>query len=229
MLNNSEVIASWYLRLNGFFLLDNFVLHWPLETVHASDVDILAIRHPHVFEVIGGLLDDWDVKTGGIFDSSHPLWEVHKPFTKTIGIYAEVKGGTYTTNELDEKFEEERMLYGIRRIGFFPQGKGTETTKRRVKKTVYTGEKTRPSKSPAEISILQSLREKGWYAHPRTFCLLNVVFTERKAKPGPYLNISLDHARAYIRAKARKWGKSAWAEHFKNPLIQEFLRNADKT
>ncbi len=61
MRNYGEELAYWYLRLNGFFVLDNFVYH---RTKHNrdGDADLLAIRLPNVKEPIGGSM----VKTGMI-------------------------------------------------------------------------------------------------------------------------------------------------------------------
>ena len=57
-----EDLAYWYLRLNGFFPLTNFVNHRLKEKdiKYPSDCDVLAVRPPHVFEDIGGKQDRWD-------------------------------------------------------------------------------------------------------------------------------------------------------------------------
>jgi hypothetical protein len=45
--NFSEQLAYWYLRLNGFFPLTNFVLHHHgTGERHSSDADIVAVRFP---------------------------------------------------------------------------------------------------------------------------------------------------------------------------------------
>src|SRR5258706_8881760 len=62
MMNYGETLAYWYLRLNGFIPMRNFVLH-PLrgaENKQAADSDLLAVRFPHVYEEIGGQPNDWD-------------------------------------------------------------------------------------------------------------------------------------------------------------------------
>lgn len=61
MTNYGETVAYWYLRLNGFFPLTRFVLHRNEETIaHSADCDLLAIRMPHTYEVVGGNKIDWD-------------------------------------------------------------------------------------------------------------------------------------------------------------------------
>jgi hypothetical protein len=60
MNNYGEAWAYWYLRLNGFFPLGNFVVHKDSVVRHRADVDLLGVRPPHVFEEVGGQQDDWD-------------------------------------------------------------------------------------------------------------------------------------------------------------------------
>jgi hypothetical protein len=48
-MNYGETNAYWYLRLNGFFLINNFVIHRTDEIAYSSDIDILGIRLPYVF------------------------------------------------------------------------------------------------------------------------------------------------------------------------------------
>ena len=54
MANFAERIAYWYLRLNGFFLIENFVHHARPGERRASDLDVLAIRLRHAYEAIEG-------------------------------------------------------------------------------------------------------------------------------------------------------------------------------
>jgi hypothetical protein len=63
MSNLHEQLAQWYLRLNGFFTIDNFVIHDP-GTCHLqrTDIDAMAVRFPGRFELAGGAGlkdDDW--------------------------------------------------------------------------------------------------------------------------------------------------------------------------
>jgi len=56
--NYAEDAVEWYLRLNGFFLLSNYVLHPENGTEERQgDVDILAVRPPFVDERVGGRRD----------------------------------------------------------------------------------------------------------------------------------------------------------------------------
>jgi hypothetical protein len=107
MLNYGEELVYWYLRLNGFFLLENFVLHRNNQytSERTSDSDILAVRFPHVSEEIGGDSDDWDVKLLDHFDSE-----------SIIGLICEVKTGQ--NFNVNKHFEASRVEKAIRRFGF---------------------------------------------------------------------------------------------------------------
>jgi len=108
-MNYGEELAFWYLRLNGFFPISNFVIHKSSEVEYSSDCDLLAIRPPYVYEEIGGKQDDWDTFLNERFD-----------LNLTIGLICEVKTGGY---KLKEIFRESNLIYSIRRLGFVPPRK----------------------------------------------------------------------------------------------------------
>lgn len=78
MRNYGEELAYWYLRLNGFFTINNFVLHHNREG-RTSDADILAVRFPYVYEEVGGRDEDWDDQLVGRFNKD-----------KIVGLICEV-------------------------------------------------------------------------------------------------------------------------------------------
>lgn len=104
MLNFGEELVYWYLRLNGFFLIDNFVMHMN-ETRRTSDTDLLAIRHPYVYEDIGGQPEDWDTQLFNNF-----------PNGCVIGLICEVKTGL----NFDAKnlFSHDNIYKAVGRFGF---------------------------------------------------------------------------------------------------------------
>ena len=55
-MNYGETLAYWYLRLNGFIPMRNFVLHPSVNATdkNSADSDLLAVRFLHVYEEIGG-------------------------------------------------------------------------------------------------------------------------------------------------------------------------------
>lgn len=114
-MNYGETLAYWYLRLNGFFPVSNYVLHRGENTIaRSADCDILAARHPHVHEEIGGLPDDWDRRITAICPNI---------FQKTLGAIVEVKTGVYTgqmRHNIQTSFSPARTSYAVKRLGFFP-------------------------------------------------------------------------------------------------------------
>ncbi len=52
-----ERVAYWYLRLNGFLQIENFVVHPPHHGGQRTDADIIGVRFPHRAE---RLIDDPD-------------------------------------------------------------------------------------------------------------------------------------------------------------------------
>jgi hypothetical protein len=112
MANFAETMVYWYLRLNGFFPLTNFVMHKAANCKYTTDCDILAVRFPHVFETVGGQADDWDTwfqKSG---------FALEQKFT---GLIVEVKTGKLGSKDVIKVFSEERLLYALQRTGFWPQ------------------------------------------------------------------------------------------------------------
>src|SRR5262245_2650360 len=103
-MNYAETLAYWYFRLNGFFLIQNFVLHRGVEAekIHrTADTDMLGVRPPHVSEDINGKsvrCDSWleDVLNG-----------LDRP--TTIGVVVEVKSGEAGNAAITKSFSRERL------------------------------------------------------------------------------------------------------------------------
>jgi hypothetical protein len=117
MANYGEQLAYWYLRLNGFFPLLDFVMHRGAKMAHTSDCDVLAVRPPYVYEEVGGQLADLD----GIIRANVDV-------NRTLGIICQVKTGKYKKAEL---FPQEHVIYAVGRLGLcvnppgvFPQFSG---------------------------------------------------------------------------------------------------------
>ena len=103
MMNYGETLAYWYLRLNGFFPITNFVIHKSQGVEFSADCDVLAIRPPLVYEEVGGKNEDWD----------HRLLE-HINSGKTIGVICEVKTGEFEKKNL---FRPAYVTYASKRLG----------------------------------------------------------------------------------------------------------------
>jgi hypothetical protein len=57
-----EKVAYWYFRLNGFFQIENFVVHPARRGGQRTDADLLAVRFPHraerLFDVPNDIMAD---------------------------------------------------------------------------------------------------------------------------------------------------------------------------
>lgn len=60
MVNFGERLAYWYLRLNGFFQVETFVLHGTAGGPRSADADLLGIRLRHSVASIDGTPVDCD-------------------------------------------------------------------------------------------------------------------------------------------------------------------------
>jgi len=113
MRNYAESIAYWYLRLNGFFTITDFVLH----NKH-GDTDILAIRPPFASEIVKGEQLREDEHLIGLVKSSKA--DFCKYFTCVI---REAKGGKghLTNDSITKKFDLESLKCNLRRLGLFKE------------------------------------------------------------------------------------------------------------
>jgi len=102
--NFGEELVYWYLRLNGFFTIKNFVLHHNASG-RTSDADILAVRFPYVYEETGGREHDWDDNLFCHFNRS-----------KIIGLICEVKTGLNFKSE--KLFDFANVEKALLRFGF---------------------------------------------------------------------------------------------------------------
>lgn len=108
-MNYAETLAYWYLRLNGFFPLRDFVLHKGVEIQQTSDCDLLAIRFPHVYEEVGGQTGDWDTQR---FQS----WGLD--LGKPLSLVVQVKAETRSTDD-GAAFSTEYLRAALRRTGLW--------------------------------------------------------------------------------------------------------------
>ena len=103
MQNYGEELAYWYFRFNGFFIISDFVLHRDLNK-SPYEVDILAIRFPHVIEKIGGTNVQYDDNLLSHFQDN-----------RIIGIICEVKTGEGSAKQIND---EQRLSQALGRFGF---------------------------------------------------------------------------------------------------------------
>ncbi len=119
-MNYGETLAYWYLRLNGFLPIRNFVLHRTPQSnesnqYYNADVDLLAVRFPFVHEkyrYANRIDDQWDDHWDKNLLEEIP--ELHK---NVVGLIVEVKTGEDISNL--SSFNETRLRADIHRLGMF--------------------------------------------------------------------------------------------------------------
>ncbi|MBZ5608952.1 MAG: hypothetical protein LAP38_11885 [Acidobacteriia bacterium] len=105
-MSSLEAVAEWFLRLNGFFTVQNFVVH-PVNTEEGSqqrtDADVLGFRFPKRQEIVSGepLVD-------------HPAFQDARLPTFVI---AEVKAGRCRLNGPWSRAEEGNVTNVLRSFG----------------------------------------------------------------------------------------------------------------
>jgi hypothetical protein len=110
----AESLAYWYLRLNGFFPITNFVLHRPYGKGQNTDCDVLGVHPVFVQETISN-----DV--GVVRCASDLFKKVNVCLDKdTVGVIGQVKSGAYSVEEVESAFDKERLFYSVHRLGLLP-------------------------------------------------------------------------------------------------------------
>ena len=173
MANYAEQLAYWYLRLNGFFLVSNYVYHQIQEDDDAraynADADLLAIRPPHYYEEIPHRERDERGRVHYLhapLDSDNWLDEFDGNW---LGAIAEVKGGDNTqVEDLFRAFSPGRLIVSINRLGL----------------THHVD------------AALESLCDNPRFDYGEG-SILKLVFSQR-GFDGPWFNISIDQADEFI-------------------------------
>ncbi|MEZ6028861.1 MAG: hypothetical protein R3C46_03835 [Hyphomonadaceae bacterium] len=109
-----EKVAYWYFRLNGFFMLENFVIHPGENGGQRTDADILAIRFPNRAErFVDDPTDIMEDDTAGL-RLSNSVVDI---------VIAEVKAGRVKLNGPWTKEERQNIDRVIAAIGCLPRKK----------------------------------------------------------------------------------------------------------
>jgi hypothetical protein len=219
-MNFGEAFGVWYLRLNGFFPLTNFVLHrFRGGAGQNADCDVLAVRFPHVYEKIGGEPEDWD-------NDRFQKWGLdHKK--NILGIVGEIKTGEYQYKKVNGAFNLDRLQYAIYRLGFFEKDKVEEIARRLF--------------GAASVTI-GSVTVAKLVIYPEQFPPVpRNPKPQKESKPGqekgekddleivPCLQLTLEEIEEFIRNRMRDYAehKSGARMFFSGDLIQYFAWKAD--
>ncbi len=100
-MNTAEKIVSVYLRLNGFFILNQFT-HLP-KSGHSQESDLIAIRCPNSKEIVNG-------KRLQIDENFFTRCVLNKD--KIIGLIVEIKAPAVKPTFKSEKIEYAKKFFG---------------------------------------------------------------------------------------------------------------------
>lgn len=133
-MNFGEELGYWYLRLNGFFVLNNFVMHNnvlsqnpEVTSKSTADVDLLALRLPMVSEVIGSIKPQnchWDDLFSEFFEDETGFWNT------SVALIVEVK-----TGRIDDQrhFANDRIEKSLSRLGLCKDSAELRSTATKLK------------------------------------------------------------------------------------------------
>ncbi len=194
MSNFSEVLTYWYLRLNGFFPITNWVFHRSIDGARIqADADLIAIRFPYVREVVGGLEEDWDTVTFQRWGISHR--------EHIIGLMVEVKGGRLdrsTIQNIISSFSTQRLIPFIQRLGFWSSDLSEE--------------------------IAESLSSSELYSRDDGFVIGKLLVTQDEAIQGNLpacLKITLNEINRFIVERMNKYPEKGFDRYrFPDELMQ---------
>jgi hypothetical protein len=204
MANQAEELAYWYLRLNGFFLVENFVIHKETEpeakdAKHTSDIDLLAVRFPNSEEKIGEKLLQCDDEV------------LFKCFNKNkvLALIVEVKSSEEP--ETIKLFSSAyKMGYALRRIGLL-----------------------NPDQTEALVNNAEKWRTSDEILGEQDFQVGKLLIHnwKKESKKGEEaFMIDLTHARDFILRRFKENDVAKWADRvfFPSTLMQEYITEAHK-
>lgn len=122
MVDPFEKYVRWYLRFNGYFAIENFVIHEPIKGVipQGGEFDVMAVRFPYSREDAGFRLEN-DQRLGlSSLDNCIDF------------VIAEVgAGGQKKLNDVwkppdNEGTKAKRVAYALKWSGFFPDDEVTQ-------------------------------------------------------------------------------------------------------
>jgi hypothetical protein len=200
--NYGETLAYWYFRLNGFLPLANFVLH-RFDAASNADSDLLAVRFPHVYELIGGQENDWDNARFNDWGLEHS--------SRIVCLIVEVKTGGYYAEDINSAFSAARLDYALQRLGALKPN-GCRTIARALEnEAIQTMDRGAAKYTFAKVLMSSQDRERGSMHRMKPCC-----------------HIELRAAADFIRERMHRYkgDKEPARLFFPNDLIQYFAWEA---
>lgn len=134
-MNYAEKMTYWYLRLNGFFPLANFVLHRE-GSRGGADSDVIAIRMKHTDERIGGAADVDPILLERIFG-------INRIQDYRLGLICEVKAGArIDASQLPSITQSRRISMAVQRMGLLAPELAEKAIDKITAQGIWTGKQT---------------------------------------------------------------------------------------
>jgi len=196
-----ECLAYWYLRLNGFLTITNFLVHAETKRDRSTEVDILAVRFPFRAEnLTRPMIDD-------------KIFTEHGE--RICLVIAEVKSGRCELNGPWRDPKARNMEKVLAAIGMLPQ-----SCMRTVADSLYQSGYFQDDKHLLSLLCIgrypnEALLDSLSLVHQVTFDHMLRFIHGRLVE---YLNVKVQH---------EQWdrdGKALWDTVNSNPGIEDFLR-----
>ena len=197
---DSEALAYWYLRLNGFLTTANFVVHPDSGSNQETDADVLGVRFPHRAEnLVRPMKDD------KFFTEDHG---------KILIVIAEVKTGRCNLNGPWTQPNRGNMVRVLRAIGPFKSKESELAAKGLYENGSYSNQRYK-------ISLLCFGREKNEDVSQKYPSVRQILWPE-------VLAFIYNRFREYRREKSShpqwdKAGHSLWSASDTSTDVQTFI------
>lgn len=197
--DRAEILASWYLRFNGFFVVPNFILHDAGLAKQAggqlSEADLLAIRMPHEHEVIKkGDGMKINVQQDQILDLTAQMMDF---------VIGEVSSKRCKFNWMDTKSQnvnQEYLEYALRRFGWWGDPSEISAILAKRKRSEAIDEKV-------GITTRIRLLSFGNYINPNLKGILQITFQDvlQYMKEGLFMSYGKDKKLKKIVSDHKQW------------------------
>jgi hypothetical protein len=117
--NDFERLCSLYLRLNGFFLITNFTLHYTSKKKKTEEIDFVGVRFPNSREIPLTKNGDYDEEYAFVDDEKMLKWIDNSKITILLG-EATMSTQNYLVKDRIRKLNDSfRTKYAMQRFGIF--------------------------------------------------------------------------------------------------------------
>ena len=117
--NDFERLCSLYLRLNGFFHMTNFSLHFTSKKKKAEEIDFLGVRFPNSSELPMTETGDYDDRIPFADDEQLMKMIDNSKITILLGEATMSPNSDYISDRVEKLNNHVRIKYALQRFGIF--------------------------------------------------------------------------------------------------------------